>query len=77
MNITPPRFFFLRRRCDQAVTRLPRRLGKNFAVDEPKRVALFVQSIVGDLGQHRPAWIHLFVDITPHRFGFGDVGVGV
>jgi hypothetical protein len=67
----------LRRRRDQSITALPRRLGENIAVDQPQSVAIAEPSIIRQPDQNRPARRHLFIDQFPHRLRLSDMRVGI
>src|SRR5262245_27854199 len=77
MDVTPARLFLLSRRGDQAEARLPCRLRKDLAVNQPEGIALFIPGVVWYPGQDRPARIHLLIDIAPHRLGLGDMSIGI
>src|SRR5215510_8058197 len=65
------------RRSDQAEAALTDWFRKDISVDQPERVPILVERVIGHRDQDGSAMTHVGVYQVPHAWGFSDMGIRI
>jgi hypothetical protein len=65
------------RRGDQPEATLADWFRKDITVDQPKRVPILIERVIGDRKKDRPAMAHVSVYQIPHAEGFSDMSIRI
>src|SRR5262249_49969242 len=65
------------RRSDQAEAALTNWFRKDISVDQPERVPILVERVIGNRDQDGSAMVHVGVYQVPHAWGFSDMGIRI